>query len=82
MMHEQFKCHDAYSNVVRLMFNLSSNSQNWLEHRVSNKKPQKFEKPLEQFVINWRIDHHTWEKIDKDDQLHEYNKPISSIKAI
>ena len=37
MMHEQFKCHDACSNVVRLMFNLSSNSQNWLEHRVSNK---------------------------------------------
>ena len=52
------------------MFNLNSNSQNWLEHRVSNKKPQKFEKPLEQFEINWRIDHHTWEKIDKDDQLH------------
>ena len=46
MMHEQFKCHDAYSNVVRLMFNLSSNSQNWLEHRVSNKNPQKFENPL------------------------------------
>ena len=40
MMHEQFKCHDAYSNVVRLMFNLSSNSQNWLEHRVSNKNPK------------------------------------------
>ena len=46
MMHEQFKCHDAYSNVVRLMFNLSSNSQNWLEHRVSNKNPQNFENPL------------------------------------
>ena len=40
MMHEQFKCHDAYSNVVRLMFNLSSNSQNWLEHRVFNKNPK------------------------------------------
>ena len=82
MMHEQFKYHDACSNAVRLMFNLSSNSQNWLEHRVSNKKPQKFEKPLEQFVINWRIDHHTWEKTDKDDQLHQYNKSISSIKPI
>ena len=52
MMHEQIKCHDACSNAMRLMFNLSSNSQNWLEHRVSNKKPQKFEKPLEQFEIN------------------------------
>ena len=82
MMHEQFKCHDACSNAVRLMFNLSSNSQNWLEHRVSNKKPQKFEKPLEKFVINWRIAHHTWEKTDKDDQLYQYNKPISSIKPI
>ena len=40
MMHEQFKCHDACSNAVRLMFNLSSNSQNWLEHRVSNKNPK------------------------------------------
>ena len=39
MMHEQFKCHDACSNAVRLMFNLISNSQNWLEHRVSNKNP-------------------------------------------
>ena len=37
MMHEQFKCHDGCSNAVRLMFNLNSNSQNWLEHRVSNK---------------------------------------------
>ena len=40
-MHEkekkQFKCHDACSNAVRQLFNLSSNSQNWLEHRVSNK---------------------------------------------
>ena len=52
MMHEQFKCHDPCSNTVRLMFNLNSNSQNWLEHRVSNKKPPKFEKPLKQFVIN------------------------------
>ena len=51
-MHKQFKCHDACSNVVRLMFNSSSNSQNWLEHRVSNKNPKNFEKPLEQFVIN------------------------------
>ena len=80
MMHEQFKCHDACFNAVRLMFNLSSNLQNWLEHTVSKKNPQNFEKPLEQIVINWRIDHHTWEKTDKDDQLHQYNKPISSIK--
>ena len=46
MIHEQFKWHDAYSNAVQI----SSNSQNWLEHRVSNtKKPQNFEKPLDQF---------------------------------
>ena len=82
MMHEQFKCHYPCSNTVRLMFNLSSNSQNWLEHRVSNKKPPKFEKPLKQFVINWRIDHLTWEKTDKHDQLYQYDKPISSIKPI
>ena len=50
--------------------------------RVSNKKPQKFEEPLEQFVINWWIGHHTWEKTNKYDQLHQYNKPISSIKPI
>ena len=48
MMHEQSKCHDACLNAVQL----SSNLQNWLEHRASNKKPQKFEEPLEQFVIN------------------------------
>ena len=51
MMHGQFKCHDARSNAVRLSSILSSNSQNWLEHRVSNKTP-KFEKSLVQFVIN------------------------------
>ena len=28
---------------------LSSNSQNWLEHRVSNKNPKKFREPLVQF---------------------------------
>ena len=28
MIHEQFRCHAACSNAVRLMFNLSSNSQN------------------------------------------------------
>ena len=33
MMHEQIKCHDICPNAVQL----SSNSQNWLEHRVSNK---------------------------------------------
>ena len=43
-------------------------------------KTPKFEKPLVQFVINWRIDHYTWEKTDKNDQLHQNNKPISSIK--
>ena len=41
MMHKQFKCHDAYSNAMRLMFNISSNPQNWLEHRVFNKNPKK-----------------------------------------
>ena len=60
-MHEQFKCHDACSNAVRLMFNLSLNSQNWLEYRVSNKKNpknkkikkiNKKKKPLVQFVKN------------------------------
>ena len=37
-MHEQIKWHDACPNAVQL----SSNSQNWLEHRVSNTKTQKF----------------------------------------
>ena len=46
MMHEQFKCHDACSNAVRLMFNLISNSQNWLEHRVSNKNPKNLKNHL------------------------------------
>ena len=46
MMHEQFKCHDACSNAVRLLFNLSSNSQNWLEHRVSNKNPKNLKNHL------------------------------------
>ena len=51
MMHEQFRCHDACSNAVKL----SSISQNWFEHRASKKKikkTQKFEKPLVQFVKN------------------------------
>ena len=39
------KCHDACSNAVKL----SSNSQNWLEHRVSNKNPKNFREPLVQF---------------------------------
>ena len=46
MMHKQFKCHDACSNAVRLMCNLSSNSQNWLEHRVSNKNPKNLKNHL------------------------------------
>ena len=50
MMHEQSKCHDACPNAVW---------QKWLEHGVSNKKPQKFENSLEKFVTNWPIDHHT-----------------------
>ena len=45
MMHEQIKWHDAYPNVVQL----SSNSQNWLEHRVSNTKTAKF---LKNHLIN------------------------------
>ena len=48
MKHEQSKCHDAYPNAVQL----SSNSQNWLEHRVSNKNPKNLKKPLEKFVTN------------------------------
>ena len=59
MMHEQIKCHDACPNPVQLIFKLSSNSQNWLEHRVSNKNPKILKKPLEKFVINLPIDHHT-----------------------
>ena len=46
MMHEQLKCHDACSNAVRLMFNLISNSQNWLEHRVSNKNSKNLKNHL------------------------------------
>ena len=45
MMHEQNKCHDACPNVVQL----SSNSQNWLEHKVSNKNPKNLKKSLEKF---------------------------------
>ena len=48
MMHEQSKCQDACPNAVQL----SSNSQNWLEHRVSNKNPKNLKKPLEKFVTN------------------------------
>ena len=48
MMHEQIKCHDACPSAVQI----SSSSQNWLKHKVSNKTPQKFEKPLVQFVKN------------------------------
>ena len=81
MMHEQFKCHDACFNAVRLSSIYVQIHKIGLS-RVSNKKPQKFEKPPEQFVINWWIDHHTWEKTDKDDQLHQYIKPIPSIKPI
>ena len=44
-MHEQFKWHDACTNAVQL----SSNSQNWLEHRGINTKNPKFGKPLDQF---------------------------------
>ena len=55
MMHEQFKCHDACPNAMKL----SSSSQNWLEHRVSNKNPKNLKKSLEQFVTNLPIDHHT-----------------------
>ena len=45
-MHEQIKCHDACPNVVQLIFKLSSNSQNWLERRVSNKNPKKLKNHL------------------------------------
>ena len=44
-MHEQFKWYDACPNAVQL----SSNSQNWLEHRGINTKNPKFGKPLDQF---------------------------------
>ena len=45
MMHEQFKWHDACPNAVQL----SSNSQNQLEHRGINTKTPNFGKPLDQF---------------------------------
>ena len=48
MMHEQSKCHDACPNAVQL----SSNSQDWLEHRVYNKDPKNLKKQLEKFVTN------------------------------
>ena len=74
MIHEQCKYHDAWPNAVQL----SPIWKKWLEHRVSNKNPQKFEKPLEKFVTNWPIDHHTRQITQKNDQLHQFNKPISS----
>ena len=77
MMHEQNKWHDACPNAVQL----SSNSQNWLEHKVSNKNPKILKKPLEKFVTNWPIDHHTRQITQNNDQLHQFNKPISSIET-
>ena len=77
MMHEQCKYHDACPNAMQL----SSIWQKWLEHRVSNKNPQNFEKPLENFVTNWPIDHHTRQITQNNDQLHQFNKPILSIET-
>ena len=74
MMHEQCKYHDAWPNAMQL----SPIWQKWLEHRVSNKNPNKFEKPLEESVTNWPIDHHTRQITQNNDQLHQFNKPISS----
>ena len=45
-MHEQSKCHDACPNAVQLSSNQVQKSQNWLEHRVSNKKRQNFNNHL------------------------------------
>ena len=42
MMHEQNKCYDACPNAMQL----SSNSQNWLEYRVTIKNPKNLKNHL------------------------------------
>ena len=42
MTREKNKCHDACPNAVQL----SSNSQNWLKYRVSNKNPKNLKNHL------------------------------------
>ena len=50
MMHEQIKCYDACPNAMKL----SSSSQNWLKHKVSNKNPKNLKKHL--FLNNWTLE--------------------------
>ena len=59
---------------------LSSNSQNWLEHRVSNKKPKK-KKKLNHLNVFKDIDQLIITQVRKqfNDQLYQFNKPILSI---
>ena len=59
---------------------LSSNSQNWLEHRVSNKKPKK-KKNLNHLNVFKDIDQLIITQVRKqfNDQLYQFNKPILSI---
>ena len=35
--------------------------------------------PLDQFEKYWRIDHYTWYNNENNDQIHQFDKPISSI---
>ena len=53
MMHEQFKSHDACSNAMRLSSIEVQIHKIGLSIEFLTKKTPKFEKPLEQFVINW-----------------------------
>ena len=77
-MHEQFKCHDACSNAVKL----SSKSQNLLEHRVSNKKnPKNFKEPLVQFekidqliITNNRIQFIMIKYINPTSQFYQFGR--------
>ena len=52
MMHEQFKCHDACSNAVRLSSIEVQIHKIGLSIEFLTKTPQNFEKPLEKFGIN------------------------------
>ena len=62
-----------------IKFNLSSNSQNWLEHRVSKKNPKKNFKTTWMFLnksTNWSS--HKLEN-NLEWSINQFNKPISSI---
>ena len=67
MMHEQIKWHDACPNVVQL----SLNSQNWLEHRVSNTKTPKFLKN-HLIIIQDRLQKIMTNYIKSTSQFHQF----------